>query len=218
MIHDPAVVVQPLELDHVVCVVDDVDRAAADLEADGWLLDSGTVHAGEGTRNRRLLWPEQHLELLCVSDEREARASSLGFDRRANWRRSGASPFGLGFRGWLPQADRDDFWLHEEHGTRIWIHRDNERAPQRPLVFVVEVSGSGIERRRPIATHPELLAGWDGPRLQEVRVSAPSPCWLPIHRGPQVVQSSGPPRLELVLDASRRPLAITPILALRGLE
>ena len=218
MKEEPPAPAQPLELDHVLCMVDDLDRAAAELEANGWLLDRGTVHTGEGTRNRRLLWPDQHLELLCVVDEREAHASSLGFARRAHWQTSGASPFGVGFRGQLSAADRDDFWLHEEHGTRIWMHRDNERAPQRPLVFVVEAPESGMQRRRPLASHAELLAGWDGPLLREVRVSASSPSRLPVHRGPQVLQSPGPPRLELVVGTGDRVLAITPILALRGLE
>jgi Glyoxalase-like domain len=90
-----------LELDHVFVMVDDLDDTAARLEQDGWLLDAGTVHPGQGTRNRRLLWPEQYLELLSVADRAEACANPLRLDRRAEWRSSGASPFGLVLRGQL---------------------------------------------------------------------------------------------------------------------
>ena len=52
-----------LELDHIFCMVSRHDDAASRLEEDGWLLDAGTRHAGQGTRNRRLARPEPYLEL-----------------------------------------------------------------------------------------------------------------------------------------------------------
>lgn len=58
----------PLELDHVFCMVNDLDQASERLERDRWVLDAGTVHAGQGTRNRRLAWQGQFLELLTVTD------------------------------------------------------------------------------------------------------------------------------------------------------
>jgi glyoxalase-like protein len=205
-----------LELDHIVCMVDDLDQPSRVLERDGWVLDAGTVHVGQGTRNRRLAWPDHHLELLCVTDEREAGSSPLRLDRRARWSATGASPFGVGFRGVLAQTEQDDFWLYEEGGARIWIHRDNERAPERPLLFVLEASGDAMERRRPRSGPPALLAHRPGGTLAEVRVNGPAPAPLPPYTGPPIVQSAGPPHLELVVGTGRRSRPITPILTIRG--
>lgn len=206
-----------LELDHIVCMVDDLDQPSRVLERDGWVLDAGTVHVGQGTRNRRLAWPDHHVELLCVTDEREARSSRLRLDRRARWSATGASPFGVGFRGVLAPREQDDFWLYEESGTRIWVHRDNERAPERPLLFVVEASaGEAMERRRPRSGAPALLAHRHGGLLVEVRVNGPALALLPAYTGPPIVQSAGPPSLELVVGTGRRSQPITPILTIRG--
>jgi hypothetical protein len=204
-----------LELDHIVCMVDDLDRIAARLEQDLWPLDAGVTHPGEGTRNRRLLWPEQHLELLSVVDPEEARSSALGLDRRAGWRLTGASPFGLGFRGALTGLRQDDFWLHEEDGVRFWIHHDNERAPECPLVFVIEAAGEALERRRPRTGHRELMAAWDGPPLHAVHISGPQACALPQFQGPPVTQAHGPHHLELVIGTAARAVQISPVLTLR---
>ncbi len=88
-----------LALDHVFCVLDDPDQAVSRIERAGWVLDAGSVHAGQGTRNRRLLWREQYLELVWVADAVEARTTPLRLDRRVDRFTTGASPFGFGLRG-----------------------------------------------------------------------------------------------------------------------
>jgi hypothetical protein len=85
-------------------MVTDPGQAARRLEDDGWVLDAGQAHRGKGTRNRRLAWPEQFFELLWVTDAAEARSNPLRLDRRADWTSTGASPFGLAFRGRLDPA------------------------------------------------------------------------------------------------------------------
>jgi hypothetical protein len=105
-----------LELDHIFCIVDDLVQASRRFEHDGRVLDRGSAHEGQGTRNRRLAWPEHHLELLCVVDRVEARASRLRLDRRAEWASTDVSLFGCGFRGVLPDVYRDDYWLYEGSG------------------------------------------------------------------------------------------------------
>ena len=129
-------------------MVSDPCEAARRLEDDGWVLDAGQAHRGQGTRNRRLAWPEQFFELLWVTDAAEARANPLRLDRRADWTTTGASPFGLAFRGPIDPVDSDDFWLYDLLGPRIWIHRDNERCPDRPLVFVLETAEEEMAQRR----------------------------------------------------------------------
>jgi hypothetical protein len=196
-------------------MVDDLGEASRRLERDGWVLDAGTVHDGQGTRNRRLAWPEHHLELLCVVDHVEARSSPLRLDRRAEWASTGASPFGFGLRGILPDGDRDDYWLYEESGTRIWMHRDNERAPSRPLVFVLEMPHTEMEQRRPRSGDPALLRHRHIATLGEVRVTGPSPASLPPYAGPPTTHTCGPHHLELVVEPHGSAQTITPILTVR---
>ncbi len=194
-----------LELDHVFCFVSDPDEAARRLEDDGWVLDAGQAHRGQGTRNRRLAWPQQYLELLWVADAAEARANPLRLDRRARWRTTGASPIGLGFRGQLDPADSGDFWLYDALGLRIWIHRDNEHVPERPLVFVLEMTDDEIEqcRRREPIVHRRTG------ELREVRVQGPTAPSLPSFRATPIVCETGEHLLELVVGGAgaRRPVS-----------
>jgi Glyoxalase-like domain len=200
-----------LALDHVFCMVDDLDEAASRVEGAGWVLDAGSVHAGQGTRNRRLVWPQQYLELVCITDSIEARSNRLRLDRRGHWSSTGASPFGLGFRGELPDECRRDYWLYDELGPRIWVHRDNEQAHERPLVFVLELTAEERERRR--SRSQGLLSQQPAGTLEEVRVRGPASARLPPYDGPRVAQCDGTPHLEL--RAGRGPARrITDILAI----
>jgi hypothetical protein len=188
-----------LELDHVFCMVADPVRAVGRLEDDGWVLDAGQVHRGQGTRNRRLAWPEQFFELVWVTDRGEASANPLRLDRRADWTTTGASPFGLGFRGQLDAAHSDEFWLYDALGPSIWIHRDNERAPERPLVFVLQTGEDEMEQRRPRAWAAEAVAHRRPGELREVRVRGPSAPSVPPFSGPAIVYEHGEHLLELVV-------------------
>lgn len=198
-----------LELDHVFCLVTDPHQVARRLEDDGWVLDAGQAHRGQGTRNRRLVWREQFVELLWVTDAAEARSNSLRLDRRADWATTGASPFGLAFRGQVDPAHGDEFWLYDTLGPRIWIHRDNERVPERPLVFVLEATDEEMEQRRRRVGMSEPAALRRPGELREVRVRGPSAPFLPPFAGPSIVCEQGPHLLELVVgdDGSARPVS-----------
>ncbi|HEU4951010.1 MAG TPA: hypothetical protein VFT46_03620 [Holophagaceae bacterium] len=150
-----------LELDHVFCMVDPGGGWASRLEAGGWILDVGTAHPGQGTRNRRLLWSHRFLEFLWVEDRGEAAAHPLRLDRRADWRETGASPFGFGLRGRLPEEDLPQFWLYEPPyapGARLWIHRGNEEDPGQPFLFVMEAGPGGLEAFWPSRRFREATA------------------------------------------------------------
>lgn len=203
-----------LELDHVFCMVGDLDGVARRVESAGWTLDSGSVHSGQGTHNRRLVWPARYFELLAITDDREARANRMRMDRRADWASSGASPFGFGLRGELAGADRGDYWLYEDLGIRIWVHRDNEESPDRPLVFVLEMDEPHLVQRR------ARLRGIDRtgqPRgsLEAIHVRAGAPARLPPCAGPPVTQARGAPHLELVAGPGSAQ-AMSDILAICG--
>jgi hypothetical protein len=180
-----------LVLDHVFCMVPPEGNWGARLTAAGWILDDGTRHAGQGTRNRRLVLAEHYLELVWVEDVGEARAGRLRLDRRADWRRTGASPFGLGLRGTPPEVDREHYRLHEDLGFPMWVHRNDEREPERPLVVVLDLPAG----RRP-ATTP-VNAG----SLTALRHTGPAPMRGPHWTGPAYTWTAGPHRLELEVDS-----------------
>ena len=200
-----------LELDHIFFIVGDPRDAVRRLEDDGWVLDAGQAHAGQGTRNRRLIWAGRFFELLWVTDMAEARANPLRLDRRAGWATTGASPVGLAFRGQVDPADQDKFWLYGALGPRIWIHRDNERAPERPLVFVLEADDEAMRRRAGSTGAAHRRPG----ELREVRVHAPAAPALPQFEGPPIRHTEGAHRLELVVGDNDAPLAVSDGLFLR---
>ena len=185
-----------LRLDHVFCFVADPAEAVARIEAGGWELDAGITHPGQGTRNRRLVFAEQYLELIWVHDPAEAAANPLRLDRRAAWEETGASPLGLAFLG--RPDDVAGFWLYDALGFPIWVREGDERAP---LVFALDVP----PRDRP---RPPLA-------LRELVVHAPVAPPLPAYDGPPVRHVPGPQRLEVVLGGGPL-LEITDVLAIRA--
>jgi hypothetical protein len=172
------------------------------------VLDEGRRHAGQGTRNRRLRWPERFFELLWIEDEAEARANALRLDRRAAWATTGASPVGLAFRGRPGEAELAAYWPYDALGFRIWVHRDNEDHPERPMVFSLELE-AGLAGGAPAA--PQRRPG----TLRELRVRGPAAPSLPAFAGPPVVHEPGPYGLELVVDPGGALLEVAPGLTLR---
>ena len=66
-------------IDHVIYATEDLDRAAASIEADfGLEAISGGRHEGLGTHNRIVPLGGGYLELLAVADRAEALGSELG--------------------------------------------------------------------------------------------------------------------------------------------
>jgi Glyoxalase-like domain len=65
----------------------------------GLILDAGTRHLGQGTRNRRALLADCYLELVWIESPVHARASGLRFQQRCE---GNACPFGVVFRGRAP--------------------------------------------------------------------------------------------------------------------
>ncbi|MGY1616314.1 VOC family protein [Geodermatophilus sp. SYSU D00691] len=188
-----------LELDHVFCMVDPAEPWPERLAAGGWTLDSGSAHPAQGTRNRRLSWGEQYLELVWVEDRDRARDNPLRLDRRADWAGTGASPFGVGLRGRLAPRQEPAFWRYTDLGFPIWVHRDGERHPERPLVFVLD-----LPARRPARPTPGTL--------REVHHRGPAAPDLPDHVGPPWIHRPGPHRLQLVVDGGS-PVEVTDQLA-----
>ena len=96
-----------LELDHLFVFVEPEDAAPGGgvfeaLKALGLEPSFTRRHVGQGTANLCFAFDNAYLELLHLADEDELRTSPLGrvgFAKRALWRKTGASPFGIAARG-----------------------------------------------------------------------------------------------------------------------
>ncbi len=95
-------------------------------------------------------------------------------------------------RGRLPDAARADFRLHEDLGFPLWVHRDDETAPERPLVVVLDLPGGGPRRSAATPVNPGSVTA-----LRHTRPAAAS---APLWEGPPYRWSAGPHRLDVVVD------------------
>ena len=86
-----------MRIDHVIYATQDLDAAAARLEAEhGLVADGGGRHAGIGTENRIVPLGGGYLELIAVVDHAEAERSALGHELAARIRARGE-----GLMGWV---------------------------------------------------------------------------------------------------------------------
>ena len=109
------------------------------------------IHSGQGTCNRCVCLSDCYIELLWLSSRADAENNPVRLDRRADWRITGASPFGFGLMGRLSDDLRQEFWPYcppYAPNQTIWIHKTNEIEPSRPLIFVVEADDATIDQRR----------------------------------------------------------------------
>ena len=200
-----------LEIDHLFCFVDPGADWASRAGEGGWILDQGVEHAGQGMRNRRLWLPEQYLEFIWLSSRTDAANNPLRLDRRADWRTTGACPFGVGLRGQLDEDWRSEFWAYRPPyapEAYLWVHRSNESTP---LVFVIEASAGTLERFRPrtrFADKPHLLAHARPATIHRLSFRTPGPIQaLLANVAPQVIWRSGSPQcLEVSLGDSASPV------------
>lgn len=214
-----------LEIDHIFCFVDPGADWAARAHDAGWVLDEGIEHAGQGTRNRRLWFPELYLEFIWLSSRAAAENNPVRLDRRADWRTTGACPFGIGLRGQLDEDLRSEFWAYRPPYARetcIWIHRSNENEVCAPLVFVIEMPAEVVERSRPrirLTDKSHLLAHARAATVQRVTLQTSVPVQGLVESiTPKVVWHLGSPHsLQLVLgDSPSRALKLTDEITLTG--
>ena len=212
-----------LAIDHVFAMVEPDGDWAARAASAGWVLDDGIEHEGQGTRNRRLWWPEQYLEFLWIASRRDAEQNPLRLDRRADWATTGACPFGIGLRGPLTDDERAQFWAYEPpyaQGAHIWIHRDNEADPEQPFVFAFDAAPEIVERYLPrnrLAATPHLLAHRRPGALRAIDLALPrSPPPILDGMTPPVRWRAGRPHLDIVVGDGDDQVELTELVSLRG--
>lgn len=94
-----------MELDHVFMMIAQDGPEIARLEALGLVETYRRRHVGQGTANACYAVENFYLELLWVDDPEAARSPAIrrtGLFERSLWRRNGACPFGIAWRGDAP--------------------------------------------------------------------------------------------------------------------
>ena len=166
----------PLELDHVlVWVAPGAPEAKALEDAGLQLISETSKHVGQGTASKAFLFENAYLELIWVDDEQavSANAARTGVDMgiRAGWKRSGASPFGIGLHR-TAGATRAipfpvmDYWAEwMEPRTSIQFARTVGNHEE-PMYFVM----------------PDSMAIPDAATLESLKKSDPAYAKMLIHR------------------------------------
>jgi hypothetical protein len=129
-----------LQLDHLFVCVEPEPAEAETLRKLGFTVEFRREHPGQGTRNQLLLFAEHYLELLWLADRAEAEGNMVRLDRRVDWRKTGASPFGIAMRGPKDSAPEVPWTLYELEGfpVNLWIDKRTLDDPRLPLVFVFD--------------------------------------------------------------------------------
>ena len=191
-----------LELDHVIHFVPGED--AADLT--GFAQGPGRVHTGQGTRNVRVLFERNYLEVAWVEHPDEVAARGLDFVARCA-RPATATPFGCVLRGQIPERDRALFVPCElPDAPGVVLHLLAAQTPGAPFVAVFVVDDCE-------ARWPSRHVGSDLPlhpcgATQLVRVKIAAPELPPISQVADVAFALGAPRLHLDMGttaATREP-------------
>jgi hypothetical protein len=136
----------PLELDHLFIWVSRGAPEAAALQSSGLHTD-GAVHrhAGQGTSSVVFTFEGAYLELIWVDepDAVERSGQKMGTDllARADWRRTGASPFGVGLRrrapGGAPPFPVREYWAEWMKPETSILIAESSAEVKEPLYFVV---------------------------------------------------------------------------------
>jgi hypothetical protein len=136
-----------LELDHVIRFVP--AREAVDLT--GFTVEPGRVHTGQGTRNVRVIFDRNYLEILWVEHPDEVVAQGLDFIGRCA-RPATAYPFGCVLRGTIPPAESARFVPYQlPDAPGVVLQRLAAQPPDAPFIAIFEMT--------------DREAAWPAPRV-----------------------------------------------------
>jgi hypothetical protein len=129
-----------VELDHVIVIVAGPEAVAPLFP--GFVLEAGIRHAGQGTRNRRILFPRNYIEAVWVDDPDERLRSGLG--GAARWAPDAPCPFGVVLRGTVSASDRQRYVPYQvpAGGPALLLLAAALRDASQPFVAVREDGGA----------------------------------------------------------------------------
>jgi hypothetical protein len=164
-----------MEIDHLIHFV--TGPEAIEGLTSKFTLEPGIAHEGQGTRNRRVFFERNYLELLWIDALEDALRTGFGFDVRCDAEKTGACPFGVVLRGPVPEGARALFTTYSPPyapGFTLLLHRGALADPSIPFVAAIE-TGSPEERWPLRRAAPEHLAHPIGARrIERAEFSSPS--------------------------------------------
>jgi hypothetical protein len=148
------------ELDHLFICASEGAPEAGRLVSLGLTEGAPNRHPGQGTANRRFFFKKAMIELLWLTDEREAQSDLIartGLYERCRFRETGASPFGLCVRPGDSSVTGPPFecwdylppYLPEGFSIQVC---SNSTLVQEPMLFYLPFrpkSSENLERRQP---------------------------------------------------------------------
>jgi hypothetical protein len=181
-----------LELDHVIRFVPEGDAAYVA----GFTPGPGRVHTGQGTRNMRVMFDRNYLEVAWIEKAEEVAARGLDFAGRCA-RPATAVPFGCVLRGAIAEAERALFVPYElPDAPGVVLQLWAQQTADAPFVAVFEVADCAA--RWPSRHVGPALAAHPNGATRIVRATLSAPVVPPIAAA-DVRFVAGPPRLELDL-------------------
>ena len=155
----------PFEIDHLFVFVERGAPDARRLDRAGLRPSYRRRHIGQGTANICYCFDNAYLELLWVADEAEINTPAVARTRlaeRADWRRTGASPFGIALRTASAEAPLP---------FETWDYA----APFLPQGMILPVARASDDPRQPFLFRSPGTArpdAWTGDRANERQVQA----------------------------------------------
>ena len=205
-----------LELDHIFCFCPKELNEATIAEKNGFKLTLGVRHTGQGTANRCMVFQENYFEFIFMDALEDAQSNPLRLDKRANWKATGSSPFGIALRGTLSNEERSKFWdYHPPYFPErtILIHKGNETHPHLPLLFVMlPPENKTLEDMKPMnfqQLDKSFLEHQNGvTQIQSVELVGPDYKW-PLNRPVEKISYTNisTPNLKISVNA-RKPMQI----------
>jgi len=166
-------------LDHVFCFCEPtLVSEIKNTNNAGFTLNSEVHHPGQGTANRSIIFEENYLEFIYVNSIDDANQNPLKLARRAEWSKSGASPFGICLRSAIPENELNQFWTYSPpywpEGS-IFINKLNEESPEQPLFFVIPSSVRPVDR--PKINHSMITHETKSTAILKVEIMGPDYEW-----------------------------------------
>ena len=188
-----------LELDHVIRFV-----PSPDVDLAGFTIEPGRVHTGQGTRNLRIVFDRNYLELAWVEHPEEVAARGLDFVARCA-RPTTASPFGCVLRGALPPALRPHFAPYPlPDAPGVVLQLLSPQPLEAPFVAVFDTGTPGGSRPAHAVAPAHLRHDNGATHIVRATFTAPVAFALagPLAAlVPELRFATGAPRLELDLGA-----------------
>ena len=167
-----------MELDHVIVFVAGPESVAPLFP--GFVLDPGMRHVGQGTRNRRVLFPRNYVEIVWIDDADQERRSGLGFAPRCAPDAPARSASCCAERSASRTGQRYVPYQVPAGGPALLLLGAALRDPSQPFVAVREDGGApGARRSRSTRAAP-------GPSDARCCAARPSPTLV---RRPRAVTS-----------------------------